>query len=369
MKVGFVIDDTLDSTDGVQQYILLLGSWLQNQGHEVHYLTGYTVRRDIENIHSLSHNIRVSFNKNWLSIPLPAKRSDIKALLLAQNFDVLHIQMPYSPFLGGKIIKLAAPPTAIVGTFHIAPHSRLVTIASQLLGRLQPSADRINKIISVSPVAKDFALKTYKRSSRVIPNAVELSQWQPTVNARRDIDIVFLGRLVERKGCILLLQAVKQLHDSSRPSLRVVIAGDGPERNKLEQFVVNNKLQKIVSFKGYVSEQHKKELLQRAKVSAFPATGGESFGIVLIEAMAAGSLTIAGNNPGYNSVLGSIKSAMVSPRDTTAFSKRLAQALDDKAWRQRIIDKQQSLVKQYDIEAVGGAILKEYKAALKQGVK
>ena len=104
MKIGFVLDDTLDTADGVQQYVLLVGGWLKRQGHDVHYLVGHSTRKDVDNIHSLARNVRVSFNKNRLSVPLPASTRAIKNLLKAEKFDVLHIQMPFSPFLAGKII-------------------------------------------------------------------------------------------------------------------------------------------------------------------------------------------------------------------------------------------------------------------------
>src|ERR1039458_8447904 len=107
LKVGFVLDDSLDKTDGVQQYILSLGSWLKQQGHDVHYLVGETVRTDIPNVHSLSRNINARFNSNRMSTPLPASPARIRKLLEDVQFDVLHVQIPYSPFLAQQIIELA----------------------------------------------------------------------------------------------------------------------------------------------------------------------------------------------------------------------------------------------------------------------
>src|ERR1700712_493953 len=97
MKVGFVIDDTLDKPDGVQQYVLTVGRWLAQNGHQVHYLCGETKRGDIPNVHSLTKNAHVRFNGNQLSVPKPANAAKIRQLLDTQQFDVLHIQMPYSP--------------------------------------------------------------------------------------------------------------------------------------------------------------------------------------------------------------------------------------------------------------------------------
>ena len=104
MKIALVLDDSLDKPDGVQQYVLTLGSWLTSQKHEVHYLVGATSRKDIPNVHSLSANMRVRFNKNRASMPMIANRKAIRALTEKEKFDVLHVQMPYSPLLAGKII-------------------------------------------------------------------------------------------------------------------------------------------------------------------------------------------------------------------------------------------------------------------------
>src|SRR6188474_3063449 len=119
MKIGIVGDDTLDKPDGVEQYIQTIGRWFAQEGHEVHFLVGETTRTDFPNIHSLSRNVKVRFNGNRLSIPLPANRARIRRLLAKEKFDVLYVQMPYSPFLAGRIVKAAGPKTAVVGAFHI----------------------------------------------------------------------------------------------------------------------------------------------------------------------------------------------------------------------------------------------------------
>lgn len=97
LTIGLVIDDSLDRPDGVQQHVLTLGRWLTGKGHTVHYLTSTTQRTDIPRIHSLAKNLPITFNGNRLGIPLPADRSAIRQLFTDVHFDVLHINMPYSP--------------------------------------------------------------------------------------------------------------------------------------------------------------------------------------------------------------------------------------------------------------------------------
>src|SRR3954462_8834258 len=104
LKVGLVLDTSLDAEDGVQQYVLSIGRWLAGQGHEVHYLAGETRRRDLPNLHSLARNVTVRFNGNVTTIPLPASRRKLRRFLRRHGFDVLHVQTPHSPFMSQKLI-------------------------------------------------------------------------------------------------------------------------------------------------------------------------------------------------------------------------------------------------------------------------
>jgi phosphatidyl-myo-inositol alpha-mannosyltransferase len=116
---------------------------------------------------------------------------------------------------------------------------------------------------------------------------------------------------------------------------------------------------------GFVSERDKASLLASAELAVFPSLGGESFGIVLIEAMAAGAgVVLGGNNLGYKSVLGSWPSTLFDPRDTPAFSNCLQRFLDDEHLRAKVYAQQQTAVKQYDVHTVGNQVLQLYTAAL-----
>lgn len=366
MKIGFVVDDTLDRNDGVQQYVLLLGRWLKKHGHEVHYLTSETARPDLQNIHSLAKNIKVSFNKNVLAIPLRASTKRIRAILSEERFDVLHVQMPYSPSLAAKIIKNKPISTTLVGTFHIAPYSQAVTVSNRLLAILLKSTlAKFNAIISVSPVAQQFAKHSFKIQSQVIPNAIDTARWKSA--SSRNIDILFLGRLVPRKGCHIFLQSMRILKDQGiLKNVRCVIVGDGPQRKKLELFALKYDLQENVTFKGYVTEDEKRRLLQHAKVSVFPSTGGESFGIVLLEAMAAGNAVIAADNPGYKSVMGDLPDSLVRAADPRELAEKIRYVLQTPGVINQLSSRQLKMVHRYDINVVGDAILAVYKDAIRK---
>lgn len=371
MKIGIVGDDTMDKTDGVEQYMLTVGQWLTSKGHEVHYLVGETTRTDLPHLHSLSRNVKVRFNNNRVSVPLPARRSRIRRLLAREQFDVLYVQMPYSPFLAGRIIKAAPKHTAVVGIFHIMPYSWVVSVGTCLLRMLVwRNLRRFDAFLSVSRPAQHFSKRAFKISSRVVPNASPL---KPFFNAKplpayKDVlTVVFLGRLVERKGCAQLLKAVAYLRATNAwpVNAQVVICGGGPLEAQLKQFVAESELDEIVSFTGFLTEEDKPRYLASADVVAYPSSGGESFGIVLLEAMAASrGVVLAGDNPGYRSVMAPHAASLFDPHDDVALANKLQHFLHDAKARKDARTWQQQYVRQFDITEVGQQLLAVFGEAL-----
>lgn len=371
LKIGFVLDDTLDTPDGVQQYVLTLGRWLCEQGHEVHYLVGKTIRTDIPNIHSLGQNVHVKFNGNHMSTPLPASRREIKTLLAQQKFDVLHVQIPYSPFLAKRIIAAAPKQTAVVGTFHIAPHDRIVSIANKLLNLLiKRSLKRFDAIYSVSQAAADFALHAYGITTNVLPNVVNSAVFAKAeaMPLPNNVPmIMFLGRLVPRKGCAILLEALHRIH-SSHPDLgwQTVICGKGPLKDELERNVQEHQIQNRVTFTGFVTDEQKARYLKAADIAVFPSTGGESFGIVLLEAMAAGRpVVIAADNPGYHTVMSPYPQSLVPVDDAQTLAQKLTDLLQDEQARKQALLWQQRYVLQFDVSVVGRRLVMRYQELLR----
>ncbi|MEO8862834.1 MAG: glycosyltransferase family 4 protein [Candidatus Saccharimonadales bacterium] len=363
LKVGIVLDDSIDRNDGVQQYVRTLGAWLESQNHIVHYLVGESKKAG-SNVHSLSRNMGVTFNGNNLTMPLPANRSAIKKLLTRESFDVLHVQMPYSPFLAGRIIRAAGLDVAIVGTFHIMPLNKLHSWGSRILGIVQKrTLARFDAICSVSPAAAHFADQTFGVRSEIIPNMIKVSDWHTSTRIKRG-KIVFLGRLVSRKGCKQLLLALAELPVRLRQQTDVYIAGDGPERPELEDLADKLNLTNV-TFLGYIDEQDKPKLLASADLAIFPSLGGESFGIVLLEAMAAGSgIVLGGDNPGYRSVLGTWPNTLVQPDYPREVARTIKYFLTNTSWRKTTHKEQQKMIKQYDVNTVGPEIVQLYKDAL-----
>lgn len=368
LRIAFVLDDGLDSEDGVQQYIRSLGTYLIKKGHEVHYLVGETKRTDIKNVYPLAKNVRVTFNGNKLTIPLPANRRRIKKILAANRYDVLHVQIPYSPFFGAKVVRYAPKNTVVLGTFHILPYGTVASLGTRLLGQmLRRNLRRFDKHLAVSSAAQVFARRTFMINAEVLPNVVDITKFKPkqTIQhfASSQIQLLFLGRLVERKGCSYLLNALALLHQNN-PDIKftLTVCGKGPLLANLEQQSKELGISDQVIFAGFVSDEDKIQYLQKADVAIFPSYAGESFGIVLLEAMAAGAgVVLGGDNPGYRSVLGTIEDSLVDVRDTQKFMDTLRRIATDTALRNRLHNEQQAIVQQYGVETVGKKLLKTYR--------
>lgn len=370
MKIAFVLDDTLDRPDGVQQYVLTLAAWLTRFNHQVMFICSEASRNDLDNCYSITKNISVAFNKNRLSIPLPAKKSTIYSVLLQEKPDVVHLQMPHSPFLGGRVVrscqKIGIP---VIGTFHVAPFSIVEKSGFALMRPFyQRQAKLINRTVSVSPTACAEAEKTLRVKSHVIPNAVDIARFNKSskqITKHRGIDIRFLGRLVPRKGCKYALLAFHRVLQQTDKRLHLTIGGRGQLEQSLRSYVDKHELYDNVTFAGFVSESEKVEFLTQADIIVLPSTGGESFGISVVEAMAIPSAAvIAGDNVGYRYVVDD-DTSLVQATDTEAFSKKLLSLITAKKLRHEIARKQSKRAQEFDISTIGPQLEAEYRYLLR----
>lgn len=372
LRIGLVFDDSLDSNDGVQQYVKTLGRWLIREGHHVKFLVGEThdAGELQPHVYSLSRNIKVSGNENKMFLPFFSKGADIDAVLEAEEFDVLHVMMPTNPLMGSRVIKRAGM-TPVVGTFHMVGGTRFINFGARLMRIAQASTwNRIDTFLSVSTAAKSFERKYFGRDSVVSPNMVDMATFargetQEFLRGNNGT-IIFLGRLVERKGAIHLLEALRILHQQGDlQGVRVHICGDGELRGELEDFVKRHQLHENIMFHGFIAEEEKGDYLASADIAVYPATGGEAFGIVLIEAMSTGkSVVLGGDNSGYRTVLGKRPELLFDPYNHDTLAHKLHHFLNDEKARQHAIKWQLEEVRQYDTEAVGREMVKIYHDAI-----
>lgn len=371
LTIGFVFDDTLDALDGVQQHITTIGTELARRGHDVHYLVGETHHSPVPQTVSLARNVMVSFNGNRMRIPLPVRKREIRAVLARNDYDILHIQAPYSPLFGGRVLKCAPQSTGVVATYHIAPIDRRARYGGRALGLVNAhSHRRVDEVIAVSQVAAQYAQFTAHTHGTIIANPVNVEKFATAAHrATRDAahpHIVFLGRLVPRKGAQLLLDALDYGRHGMfpMPGLHVTIAGDGPLMDDCVQRAA--RLRTPVQFVGTVDEG-KADLLASADVAVFPAIGGETFGIVLPEAIASGAgVTLAGDNPGYRWTMRGDEDALfsVGPDHARVLAERITRALTDAPWARRLHAREEALLDRYNVQAVTDEVEQVYARAI-----
>lgn len=372
LRIGLVFDDSLDSNDGVQQYVRTLGRWLIEQGHHVKFLVGETNNaHELQpHVYSLSRNIRVSGNQNKMFIPFFSKARDIQKVLDAEDFDILHIMMPFNPFMGSRVIRRANH-SAVVASFHMVGGTWFINTGARLLAILQrPTLKKIDRFLSVSQAAQKFEKDHFGIDSTISPNMVDVRPFasgKPKKFLRGEKGtIVFLGRLVERKGAAHLLNALRRLHGQGRLSgVLVHICGDGELRAELEEFVRDHNLDNNVIFHGFIDESEKADYLASADIAIYPSTGGEAFGIVLIEAMATGRcVVLGGDNAGYRTVLGERPDQLFDPHNEVELAQKIDHYLRSELARKQSCNWQAKAVMQYHVSYVGEKLVEIYKRTI-----
>ena len=344
-----------------------------------------------EEFTKLGHEVRViapASRKNWLTLgdrfipigkprPVPASGSisrislsvhlapQIKKVLAAEHFDVVHLHEPFMPMLCSAVLRFSD--CVNVGTFHAycgSPGYWLGWPISQIFVRRRNR--KLNGRIAVSEPAKHYASKHIRGEFSVIPNGVDLKHFNPQIcpiNGYDDgkINIVFVGRLERRKGVKYLLHAYMRLKKEN-PNIRLIIVGPGVTLRRRYEWWMRYRKVKDVVFTGGVSYDELPRYYQTADIFCAPAVGKESFGIVLLEAMALGKPIVASSNPGYSSVVKHGEQALlVPPHNSHAIADSISKLINDKDLRQRMGACGLETVKQYDWSVVARRILDYYR--------
>lgn len=369
LRIGLVYDDTIDRFGGIGLYVTTLGRAFTARGHHVEYLIGRSTMTEVDGapVHSLARNVGVRFNGNELSMPLLTSGRRLDRTIAAGDYDVLHVQVPYSPIMAGRLVRRASDHCAVVGTYHVASERLLPQLGARALRVLKlPSAGRFDDMISVSDTAARFARRWSRLDAgHVIPNALARDPACVPPQSVRGADIVFVGRLVPRKGVHELVAAVLQHNATAPRAASLAILGDGPLRRSLELRIARRRDESI-RLVGAVDDATKRAYLAQARIACFPSMYGESFGIVIPEALAAGAeMVLGGDNPGYRELLRD-PAALIDPTDTSVFAARLAALLDDAEQRRAIGARQQRILDLCDADTVADDVLAMYVRALRR---
>lgn len=366
MKVALVLDTTLDSDAGVQQYFKGLGRFLLGEGHDIRFIVPPS--KDIGEFKGkiLTFGKNIDPLGNVTSVPISFQiggGNEINKMLERERFDIVHASAPMSPFMGAKVVSRSKCPVVI--TYHTHMQRVLYRLGARFLRFLLWGAIKnIDTFIAVSDIAKKEARHVIPGNYRVITNAVDIHAFSPQNKPLSKFsdgkkNILFLGRLEERKGAEYAIRAF-EIVKKEVPNSRLIIVSDGPLRSQLELLVEELELQDVV-FEGYIDEKLKPNYYASADICVFPALFGESFGIVLIEAMATGKVTIGYDNEGYAFVLRNIPKLLVQRKDVEGLSKKVVEFLNDDKLKKEYEQKCLHEAKRYSWQHVGKQILDVYK--------
>jgi phosphatidylinositol alpha-mannosyltransferase len=264
----------------------------------------------------------------------------IREVLEREKFDVIHLHEPLMPMLCTSILRLSN--TANIGTFH-ASYGKPGYNFARPIGKwiLRRWFRKLDGKIAVSKPAVEYAHTNFPGYYNIIPNGVDLEHFSPDVAPIEKfmdgkLNILFVSRLEKRKGLNYLLQAFRQVKEEI-PNTRLIIVGPGTRlRRKYERYVARSGLKDVI-FVGLVSYAELPRYYKTADVFCAPATGSESFGIILLEAMSMGKPIVASNIEGYASVVShGVDGLLVPPADKDNLAKALISLLGDESLRRQM---------------------------------
>lgn len=301
---------------------------------------------------------RVSFSV-WL-------KPQIKQMLEREAFDVVHFHEPFAGLISKDVLSLVDPAVSTaVGTFHTYEGTRLYKIGAKRLAR--PYFRMLHGRIAVSKPAHRFISRQFPARYDIIPNGIQVDDFanaKPFPHLTNDgmINLLFVGRLEKRKGLKYLLGAFSKLK-WDWPNLRLLVVGPGnPDVDSLR--IISERNLQNVEFLGRVSDEDKFRYYKTADVYCSPATGKESFGIVLLEAMAAGAPIVATDIEGYSGVITHRREGLlVPPKDEDALADAIASLLKDAALANKLADAGAALVQDYRWERIAGKVMDCYDAS------
>jgi phosphatidylinositol alpha-mannosyltransferase len=375
VKIGIVCPYDLGRPGGVQAHILALARAMTEHGHYVRVIAptgGRPENLGGTTIHLFGSRRSIVFNQTRIDVSLAwgGEAARLSTWLAQEAFDVLQFHTVWDPFLPWQILRRAGP-AARVATFHDTPpetfQGRVTRRVFRVLSRRV--ARRVDRVTTVSPAPAGHLTPSPGTELAILPPAIDVSPIAAHAAAprpdRERVEILFVGRLDARKGVEILIEAYARLEHEGLPvSLRVI--GGGDRQAAVAAKVMALRLRNV-SLEGPVSEEKKVGYLARADILCAPSPHGESFGLVLVEAMAAGLAVVAAANPGYSTVLaGGPPEALVPPNDVAALVQRLRAIVLSPDRRRAMADWGRANWKQHDISTWSEAFEAVFQSAIER---
>ena len=368
LRIGIVCPYSWDVPGGVQNHIRDLAEFLLNNGHYVEVLAPATESDDLPGyVVSAGRAVSIPYNGAVARVLFGVgANSRVRSWINDGDFDLLHLHEPAIPSL--SLLACWAGEGAMVGTFHAAAKYQKAIVAIGPI--LEPVIEKLSARIAVSESARLTLTAHLETDAIVIPNGIYADNYRDGTSRSEwsGNTIGFLGRFEEdRKGLPVLLDALPII---SRfiPDIRVLIAGPGDSEEVLEK--VDPQLRNRVEFLGKISESDKTDFLASVSLYIAPNTGGESFGIILAEAMAGGAAVVASDIPAFADVLGKGEfGALFESENSESLAKVIIDLLRDDSKRKQLAAAGAVHAQRFDWSQVGEEIFEVYELAMVSGSK
>ena len=367
MKIGIVSPYAYPRPGGANSYIRETYERLRELGHEVRIITApWGDDPQARDVIPIGRAIAIPFNGSIGRITL-SLRLDwlVNRMLRQEKFDIIHHHEPLVPVLSMQIIDNAT--CAQVATFHAFGGFSVSYWAGRWIG--EHFLRKLDGRIAVSSAARHFVSRYFPGEYQIIPNGVDVDFY---ANAKpfpeyRDgkFNILFVGRLEPRKGAMYLLRAYAALK-TRHPETRLILCNYGPQLGELRRFVRRERLADVL-FAGRVSDEDKARFYKTADVFCAPSTGQESFGIVLLEAMAAGLPIVASDIHGYKKVVQrNVSGLLVEPKDPEAIAEAVERLIREPELRSRLGEAASRRAPEYDWKHVTEQLVAFYEEAVRR---
>ncbi|MDQ6672266.1 MAG: glycosyltransferase family 4 protein [Chloroflexota bacterium] len=354
---------------GVTEHVANLAEQFLARGHEVHVVAPSSddeaepVFSFDAPVHRIGRVVSIPANGSVARITLSLRSYlQAKRLLQEQQFDLIHLHEPMMPALPLTVLRHSN--TTNVGTFHAFRNTPLTYFYSKPI--LRPFFRKLHGHITVSSAALEFVGEYFPADYRLIPNGIEFDRFHRRYPRMPNLDdgrptVLFVGRLEKRKGLKFLLRAWPKVLER-KANARLVVVGRGRPLEGYRRFAVRQGWSPDdVTFAGYVPSEDLPRYYQSCDVFCAPNTGQESFGIVLLEAMAAGAPIVASDIPGYRDVVSDgVEGLLVEPENPGALADAVCRLLGNPELRANMRRAGQEKAQQYDWPRVASQVLDYY---------
>lgn len=363
LRIGLVCPYGWDTPGGVQNHVRDLAEYLISKGHFVSVLAPVINEDAIPDyVTSAGKPISIPYNGAVARILFgPIAFARVKSWISDGEFDLLHLHEPAIPSI--SLLACWAAEGPLVGTFHAAAKRQKAIFAIGPI--LEPVIEKLTARIAVSEAARLTLTEHLETDAVVIPNGIYADRYRDgRVRAAWSGNTLgFIGRFEEpRKGLAILLEALPIIARFA-PDVRVLVAGPGDSKEVQEQ--IDPQLRHRFEFLGKISEQDKADFLSSVSLYIAPNTGGESFGIILAEALAGGAAVVASDIPAFDSLLGGGKyGALFSSENSQELAKVVIDLLRDNKKRSEQAARGKEYAQKFDWDVVAEDIFSIYEMAL-----